>query len=465
MYWMDEEYTGVYSNIPSLVPRVPSDDFGLDVVKSLFFFPLWEWQSYGPFVTALNFDVETYDQDIFYFCQIHKGTSARIKLVDPQGNLLNPLDTPALPDDYYATIAPFDYKCGAVNITDYSNLTKLDTCPDVFVCKNETEGILETTLYTKCVEAMNCYMMASMTTTADFGKSALFCHQMIPMAKALMKSHDLGCYPDRSSEGYFPWECSLEPILYQIINIQASQIQEMRYVLDILNADEYANCDVEFPGAVSPFHQQHAEPDLMKEQNHRKAQEEEEEEECTFVNGMDCKPYDGTDGDCVIKLGVNLFAGKLGYYVVEGCDGVSPTLYLEVGRTYPFDQSDISNWYHLIIFSYEPDGYHRGFDELEPGIAPGDSRCGENYTCPAAMYWMNGEYVGEFSNIDNLVPLPASYETGLGTVEWFFEYPIGDWVDYGPFHASLNFDDADFDHHDIFYASNVSFFYKCQYCF
>merc|ERR1711935_233456 len=124
----------------------------------------------------------------------------------------------------------------------------------------------------------------------------------------------------------------------------------------------------------------------MKEQNHREAQEE-----CTYVSGIDCKPCDDTDGDCVIKVGVDLLAGEWGYFTVEGCDGVNPTLHLEVGRTYLFDQSDASNWYHLIGFAYEADGAHAGVNELEPGIAPGNSNCAETLSCPPPMYFKGKE--------------------------------------------------------------------------
>ena len=57
-----------------------------------------------------------------------------------------------------------------------------------------------------------------------------------------------------------------------------------------------------------------------------------------------------------------------GYFQIEGCDGVNPTLHLTVGKTYKFDQSDITNWYHLVGFAYEADGAHVPVDELEPGM-------------------------------------------------------------------------------------------------
>lgn len=177
MYWQDGEYVGVYSNVPDLVPipAKPSDDFGLDTVEPLFFHPLGDWQGYGPFVTVLNFDDEEFDQDLFYFCHIHSGMSGRIKLLDVEGNLTNPEDMPALPYEY-DTISQFDYNCGTHNLTDFRNPPTMDECPDFFVCSGAMEPETE---YAACIEAMNCHMMASMTTNA-VGMSELFCHQMIP---------------------------------------------------------------------------------------------------------------------------------------------------------------------------------------------------------------------------------------------------------------------------------------------
>ena len=40
-----------------------------------------------------------------------------------------------------------------------------------------------------------------------------------------------------------------------------------------------------------------------------------------------------------------------GYFEIDGCEGVNPTLHLTVGRTYLFDQSHDSNWYHLVGFA------------------------------------------------------------------------------------------------------------------
>lgn len=468
MYYMAGNYTGAYSNIPSLVPipAEPSDDFGLDAVEPLFFHPMGDWQGYGPFVTALNFDDENFDEDIFYFCHVHAGMSARIKLLDAEGNMLSIDNFPEIPYEY-ASIDYFDYECGTYNLTDYEELEDTDQCPDIFVCE---DGIDPETIYPKCVQAMNCHMMASMTTNA-VGTTALFCHQMIPhhqnavnMAKALLHSHDIICQEEGPSEegSVIPWQCDLAPILFDIINVQNSQIIDMYGALDQLGADAYANCDVEFKDYDSDnivFSRllSDAEQPGSEQQFHRDIAED-DEGECTYHSAIDCTPCEGTDDECVVKVGVNLVAGEWGYFIVEGCEGVNPTLHLEVGRTYLFDQSDISNWYHLIGFSYEADGAHAGVDELEPGItSPGsNSDCADTSSCPAPMYFMNGTYTGSYSNIPSLVsiPEPPSDDFGLDAVEPLFFHPLGDWEGYGPFVTALNFDDEDYDQ-DIFYFCHV----------
>jgi hypothetical protein len=130
-----------------------------------------------------------------------------------------------------------------------------------------------------------------------------------------------------------------------------------------------------------------------------------------------------------------------------------------VGRTYIFDQSHITNWFHPLGFAYEADGAHLGVDELEPGVPPGDSNCTETLSCPAPMYFMAGEYQGVYSNIPDLVPIPsnASDDTGLDTVKPLFFHPLGDWQGYGPMTVILNFDQP-YDQ-DLFYFCHVSPFH------
>ncbi|KAG7371893.1 protein of unknown function DUF305 containing protein [Nitzschia inconspicua] len=460
MYFMDGEYQGEYSNIPDLVPIPvnPSDNFGLDAVEPLFFHPLGDWQGYGTMSVYLNYDQE-YDQDLFYFCHVHDGMSGRIKLVDSDGQKLNSEDIPELPYSYHE-ISDFDFECGTYNLTDWKLSTDSDNgpgdmCPSFFVC---SEGGVVLSSYATCVEAMNCHMMASMTTTAEGSNSALFCHQMIPhhqnavnMAKALLHAHPDVITCDTSGpveEGDDQaWTCVLLNILYSIINDQNYQIMDMKNALSQLGVSEFANCDVSFNGLG-------AQSTSISNKISKRNLQESASSSTDIVSALDCEPCTGTTGECEIKMKVNLFAGEYGYYEVEGCEGVNPTLHLNIGRTYKFDQSDISNWYHLIGFSYFPDGAHVGVDELEPGI-PVNSPCADTLSCPAPMYFMDGEYQGEFSNIPDLVPIPvnASDNFGLGVVEPLFFHPIGDWQGYGTMVAYLNFD-LEYDQ-DLFYFCHL----------
>jgi len=71
MYFLNDKYLGVYSNIDSVtMPTTGVDDFGLDAYEPLFFHPIPDWTSYGDFSIKLKFDDEDYDKDIFYFCHV-----------------------------------------------------------------------------------------------------------------------------------------------------------------------------------------------------------------------------------------------------------------------------------------------------------------------------------------------------------------------------------------------------------
>ena len=62
---------------------------------------------------------------------------------------------------------------------------------------------------------------------------------------------------------------------------------------------------------------------------------------------------------------INTFT-TIGYITFEECgDMINPTLGLELGTTYIFDQSDISNFSHPLGFSYFPDGGHVGKPNLD----------------------------------------------------------------------------------------------------
>jgi hypothetical protein len=66
------------------------------------------------------------------------------------------------------------------------------------------------------------------------------------------------------------------------------------------------------------------------------------------THGVDCDPSNSS----VIELKWDMFAGETGLYTVEGCEGVSPTLHLNIQQEYKFLQQDESNWYHPVGFAY-----------------------------------------------------------------------------------------------------------------
>ncbi|CAB9517399.1 expressed unknown protein [Seminavis robusta] len=154
---------------------------------------------------------------------------------------------------------------------------------------------------------------------------------------------------------------------------------------------------------------------------------------------------------------VNLFASELGYYAFEECgDVVNPTIGMEVGETYTFVQADRSNYFHPMGFSYFPDGAHDGVDELEPGIGLGsDASCAETLSCPAPMYFLNDDYLGNYSNIEEVLPVSTGAEDfGLDAYEPLFFHPMPEWVGYGEFSIQLRFDDESYDK-DIFYFCHI----------
>jgi hypothetical protein len=138
---------------------------------------------------------------------------------------------------------------------------------------------------------------------------------------------------------------------------------------------------------------------------------------------------------------------------------VNPTLGLEIGVTHTFLQTHDHNYYHPLGFAYFPDGDHAGLDELEPGIPPpdSDSDCAETMTCPAPMYFLNGQYLGSYSNDpDVLKPTTNKANFGLDEYEPVFYYPYDQWLGLGKFSVNLRFDQV-YDK-DIFYFCHVSAF-------
>lgn len=143
-----------------------------------------------------------------------------------------------------------------------------------------------------------------------------------------------------------------------------------------------------------------------------------------------------------------------GYYEFEECNGPNPTIGMEVGETYTFVQTDVSNFYHPMGFAYVPDGAHADAPELGPGVSvPEDANCTLDLTCPAPMYYKNDVYLGQYSNL-NSSNVIAAEDFGLDAYEPEFFYPITDWVTAN-YTIKLKFDDESYTK-DIFYFCHVS---------
>ena len=301
MYFKNGIYQGEYSNLPDLVPsNGTSDNFGLDEVEPLFFHPIADWKSYGVFETYWKFDVLDYTSgDLFYFCHVHSGMSARIKLLDEEGNLVNPdSNTPEIPYDY-ATISEYDESCGTFNLTDWQ--LPNDQCVPRFVCGDD-----EASVFKNCVDSMNCRMMASMTSMAGESIVGTFCRQMIPhhenainMAKSLLKTGNLVC-DDIGGEEEPSLACEVVPMLMDIINGQNAQILDMQGVLEQLEEPLFAACDASSMGELDVGRR---DKELMVIDLEGK-----------YKHGIECQPCtDAADEElCEIKMKVDFFTSELG---------------------------------------------------------------------------------------------------------------------------------------------------------
>ena len=160
--------------------------------------------------------------------------------------MINPDDTPIIPYEYDMPTG-LDAECGTFLLNDFE--LPNDQCPDVFVCGAERSTDPAFRQFATCIEAMNCHMMAGMTTGSSAeSEAALFIQQMIPhhqnavnMAKALLKS-GLDCEDITDDEDP---ACALAGIAYEIINTQNFQIQVMRSVAEAMGVPAEDDCVVE----------------------------------------------------------------------------------------------------------------------------------------------------------------------------------------------------------------------------
>jgi Domain of unknown function (DUF305) len=176
--------------------------------------------------------------------------SGRIKILK-DGVPVSEVDEPALGYEY-DTPGEFDKSCGTHGL-DAFQLPNAQ-CPDKFVCidTETTDSTLKA--YSTCTDAMNCAMMAGMTTGVKAGSpQALFIHQMIPhhqnavnMAKSLLKLTAGNC-DDLANED--DPDCFLEAITRDMVNVQNHQIQTMRAYLKAKNFPPADDCVVEITKA------------------------------------------------------------------------------------------------------------------------------------------------------------------------------------------------------------------------
>ena len=169
--------------------------------------------------------------------------TGRIKLFN--GDMkLQETDDPSLGYEYDMP-SGFDAECGTFLLNDFT--LPNDECPAQFVC-DTSQSTPDFQRFASCIDAMNCHMMAGMTTgSSSNSEVALFIHQMIPhhqnavnMAKALLMTNKLKC-DDLSVESS---DCAMEVVLREIINSKNFQIQVMRGVLAEMNLPPEDDCKV-----------------------------------------------------------------------------------------------------------------------------------------------------------------------------------------------------------------------------
>jgi uncharacterized protein (DUF305 family) len=180
------------------------------------------------------------------FPQVHQYMTGRIKLLKG-GAAVVEADEPNITYQY-DTPGQFDAKCGTFGLDDYQ-LPNIQ-CPDRFVCLDSSITDPSLLQYASCIDAMNCAMLAGMTTGyAASNPVALFIHQMIPhhrnavnMAKVLLHQNVLEC-TDLTNED--DPVCHMEAILRDIVNTQNLQIQGMMKILEQMNIPLTQDCMVE----------------------------------------------------------------------------------------------------------------------------------------------------------------------------------------------------------------------------
>jgi hypothetical protein len=141
---------------------------------------------------------------------------------------------------------------------------------------------------------------------------------------------------------------------------------------------------------------------------YQEAQTEEDGTTITSPVWTGCNaPCDDTTGICTYTARVDMHASEFGLYSFVECSDVGnmPDIGMELGRTYRFLQSDITNYYHPLGFAYGSDGALSGAEELDEVSFLSYQLAGEVITLeggyesqfghPIEEWATNGEYFGE----------------------------------------------------------------------
>lgn len=171
--------------------------------------------------------------------------SGRIKLFK-DGVSVSSSDDPPLGYEYDIP-GTFDKTCGTYGLDAFQ--LPHPECPEKFVCVEDDtdQGLAD---FSACIDAMNCHMLAGMTTGVKaMSEAVLFVHQMVPhhqnavnMAKTLLIRGSVTCTDYTNEDDQV---CILNRLLRDIVNTQNHQIQQMRDYLDAFDQPQTDNCIIE----------------------------------------------------------------------------------------------------------------------------------------------------------------------------------------------------------------------------
>jgi Domain of unknown function (DUF305) len=168
--------------------------------------------------------------------------SGRIKILK-NGVPVSSSNKPPIP---YAYDVPssYDQSCGTYGLDAFQ--LPNPSCPSTFIC-NADQGSQSLAAFSDCMNANNCFMMDGMTTGVKASsETVLFVHQMVPhhqnavnMAKSTLHTNVLSCGDITNEQNP---DCLLKALLYDVVNTQNHQIQQMRNYLKAYNYPATDNC-------------------------------------------------------------------------------------------------------------------------------------------------------------------------------------------------------------------------------